>query len=183
MAQMNHNVNYLTSIDGITVWERLRVIRNFIQDRTLALAMAEMQEEKNDEKLEDSALDKYERREIELYRPQSIQLIKDAKAEIEFLVKLEKELTVRAEETRIEGKSDEEMYEINYFEELVQINLLQVQSEMMAHGHISAETMKILIKNPFAMNRVIELGFLAKEAGDVAKISNASQISQIGYTK
>lgn len=52
------------------------------------------------------------------------------------------------------------MYEINYFEELVQINLLQVQSEMMAHGHISAETMKILIKNPFAMQRVIELGFL-----------------------
>lgn len=181
MSQMNHNANYLTSVDGITVWERLRVIRNFLNDRKIALALAELNLEKSDKKLLDETLDYYEKKELELYMPQSIQVIADAKAEIAFLEKLEKELATLAETTRIEGKTDEEMYELNYFEELIQIQLLEVQSEMMAQGCISANTMKTLIKNPFSMKRAIEVGLLSKEAGDIAKLSNASQISMIGY--
>ena len=40
MSQQNHNVNYLYTVDGITVWERLRVTRNFLLDRQTALKIA-----------------------------------------------------------------------------------------------------------------------------------------------
>ena len=33
MSQQNHNASYLFEIDGLTTWERLRVVRNFLEDR------------------------------------------------------------------------------------------------------------------------------------------------------
>ena len=182
MAQQNHNAAYLTVVDGITVWERLRVIRNFLTDRRTALKLAEMNQRKNSEKLSDPEVDKWEKEEIEIYQEQSEQLIKEAKAEIGFLEKLEAELAKEAEKTRIGGKSDDEMYEINYFEELVQIQLLEVQSEMMAVGHVSPNTMKTLIKNPRTMERVVELGILNEQILGLLNGSQASQISLIGGT-
>ena len=182
MAQQNHNAAYLTVVDGITVWERLRVIRNFLTDRRTALKLAEMNQRKNSEKLSDPEVDKWEKEEIEIYQEQSEQLIKEAKAEIGFLEKLEAELAKEAEKTRIGGKSDDEMYEINYFEELVQIQLLEVQSEMMAVGHVSPNTMKTLIKNPRTMERVVELGILNEQILRLLNGSQASQISLIGGT-
>ena len=182
MAQQNHNAAYLTVVDGITVWERLRVIRNFLTDRRTALKLAEMSQRKNSEKLSDPEVDKWEKEEIEIYQEQSEQLIKEAKAEIGFLEKLEAELAREAEKTRVDGKSDDEMYEINYFEELVQIQLLEVQSEMMAVGHISPNTMKTLIKNPYTMERVVELGILNEQILGLLKGSQTSQISLIGGT-
>lgn len=41
MSQVNHNYSYVYEIDGNTPWERLRIVRNFITDRTKALALAE----------------------------------------------------------------------------------------------------------------------------------------------
>lgn len=181
MAQVNHNVAYLTVVDGITIWERLRVIRNFLTDRKIAYNLTLMNSEKTQEEIDSGTLDKWKVKEQEIYREQTNQLIKDVVAEISFLEKLEAELATKAEETRIDGKSDDEMYEINYFEELIQKNILQVQSEMMAHGSISADTMKTLLKDPFSMKRVVELNFLSQDALLVANSSKVGEISQIGY--
>lgn len=180
MAQQNHNAAYLTVVDGITVWERLRVIRNFLTDRRMAVKMAEMGQEKFEEMMTDESVNKWDKREAEILNEHSEQLLKEAKNEVAFLEKLEAELAKQAEKTRIAGKTDDEMYEINYFEELIQIQLLDVQSEMMAVGHITPNTMKTLIKNPRTMERVVEMGLLAPEAGKIASTSFAHKTALIG---
>lgn len=97
-------------------------------------------------------------------------MLEDAKRELAFLRAFEERLKVEAEKTRIEGKSDEEMYEINYFEELVQIQLRDVQAEMMSLGHISPSTMKTLLRNPETLKRVVAQGFLNQ---DILGVTNS----------
>ncbi len=169
MSQLNHNAAYLTEIDGLTVWERLRVIRNFIVDREQALALSELKLEQLEETLigfdltDKTVVGYYKKKEKLIFLPQSKALIEDAKRELTFLNSFEEILKVEAEKTRIEGKSDEEMYEINYFEELVQIQMREVQAEIMSLGHISPSTMKTLLKNPETLGRVIDKGILNKD--------------------
>lgn len=186
MSQLNHNASYISVVDGLTVWERLRVIRNFLSDRELALELSEMNIEKTDARIEmlesseDLSFDElYELKEMKIMRPQSIELLEDAKREIKFLKEFEARLATEAEKTRIDGKTDEEMYEINYFEELVQIQLLDVQSEIMSSGHVSPNTMKTIIRNPETLRRAVEFGYLNEQAKELVKNTANKQLEQI----
>lgn len=176
MAQVNHNANYLYTIDGITLWERLRVIRGFLNDRKKALSLAILSKEKNE--VDDS----FESKERKILSEDLDDNIEDCQNEINFLTEIENKLSVEAEKTRIPGKSDKEMYEINYFEELIQIHILQAQSELMAHGHVSSDTMKTLIRNPNSLDRVISLGLLSKETKQFStlQIENEKTLKLIG---
>lgn len=158
MAQLNHNVSYLTVVDGLTVWERLRVIRNFLIERNQALALSELEIDKNK-----SETDEFKLREIVIMLPQSLALIEDAKREIKFLKEFEAKLQEEAYKSRIDGKSDEEMYEINYFEELIQKQLLIVSSEILTTNTVSPATMEMLLRNKETAKRAVGLGFIKKE--------------------
>lgn len=169
MSQQNHNVNYLVSVDGITVWERLRVIRNFLEDREIALEIAELSMTKE--------LDE----EQAIMKRQVVRNIEDCKREITFLKELENKLAIEAEKSRVNDKSDDEMYEINFYEELIQQQLLTVQSEVLTIGRVSTETMKSLIKNPTAMKRVIESGLIGFDENTLRLIGNKDSISYLPY--
>ncbi len=160
MSQLNRNAHYLFTVDGITVWERLRVIRNFIIEREQALKLAELNKTKYD------TMDKasFEAQEKEIFREQEQTLIEECRDELMFLKDLEQRLATEAEPTRLEGKSDKEMYEINYFEELIQLNLLTLQSELLSTGVVSPSTMKMLLRNPQTLERATTMGLVNKEA-------------------
>lgn len=170
MAQQNHNATYLTVVDGLTVWERLRNIRNFLQDRKLALVVNENRLNKSN-----APSDIIE----ELEHTQAIELLEDCKSEVKFLEELEYKLAIEAEKTRIEGKSDREMYEINYYEELIQIHTLQAQSEMMSVGHVTPDTMKTLLRNPASLDRCISIGLLSTEVRQLAYVNKAPALKAI----
>ena len=156
MAQQNHNVSYLFEVDGLTVWEKLRVIRNFLEDREIALALAELP-------VDESTMTEREKLEAKICEPQRLKNIQNAKDEIKFLKEFEASLIPLAEKTRIKGKTDEEMYEINYYEELIERQLLQVKSEIMAVGRLSANTFEMLMKSPPTMERAISIGIISNE--------------------
>ncbi|MFA7128811.1 MAG: hypothetical protein WC136_06575 [Sphaerochaeta sp.] len=161
MAQQNHNIDYINTVDGLTVWERLRVIRNFLQDREIALQIAKLGP--------DPELSPRELQEYEIMAPQLEQNIKNAEDEIKFLKEFESVLKSEAELTRIPGKTDDEMYEINYAEEIIQRQLLDIQSQIMSNGHIDSNTMKTLIRNPRTLERGIQLNLLPSELQTQAK--------------
>lgn len=155
MSQLNRNYNYLSEVDGITVWERLRVIRNFLSDRKQALAISELSlETKKDFASE------YEEKEWQIRKPYTLKLIDDCKREIAFLETLEEKLRHLAEKERIPGKTDEEMYEINYINEKKEILLLEVKSEIASFGKVTSSTMKTLLKNPLILQYIVDQGFL-----------------------
>lgn len=164
MSQLNRNVNYLFNVDGITPWERLRVIRNFLDERVRALKLAELNSLKTKSFVEKLDQDSFEYQEYLIGKDFNESLVQDCRDEVEFLREFEQRIASEAEKTRIPGKSDREMYELNYYEEAVQMLMLDSQSEFMATGAISPNTMKRLIQNPIAMDRVVQLGILANTA-------------------
>ena len=165
MAQVNHNYDYVTVVDGHTVWERLRVIRNFLTDRRKALKLARLAQEKF-EATKDS-MDEWERREAEIMNEDQENLIQDCVDEIEFLEQFESMLATEAEKERIPGKSDREMYELNYAKE-AQVRLVEyVKSEMLSVGHISPETMRSVMRDTNVITQLVDMQLLGEQAPEL----------------
>lgn len=161
MAQLNRNANYLYTIDGNTIWERLRNVRNFLSDRKLAKEMTDLSVEKlkrlKSELPNITDLDReFEIREALIQETQLLDNLNDCIREIKFLEELESKYLQEAEKSRIIGKTDEEMYEINYFDELATIHLLDIHSQLMTTGAITSEMLKTLFRNPYSMQKAIE---------------------------
>ena len=158
MAQTNHNSAYVYSVDGSTLWERLRVIRGFLSDRKKALALAELSMEEMVEEI--ASLKGFEKRKLELELPEMEENILYAKDEVEFLVAMEKDLAEKAEATRIEGKSDREMYEINHFYEHEVKLANRAKAEILSENRIRPETILELSRCPKALHQVENSGLL-----------------------
>lgn len=161
MARVNHNVNYLYDVDGETVWEKLRVIRGMLVDRELALKMSELEQEKFHNKKHNPS--SYEYKKYHIYKDFNSGLIQDVKNEIEFLKEFTSYLEKEAEKTRIPGKTDDEMYEINYFEEMRVRLVRRAQAQVISSGRIQEDLLLRLMKNKSALNTCIEQGLLTSD--------------------
>ena len=158
MSRLNRNANYIYVVDGETVWERLRVIRGFLEDRRIAYAVNKLNERKNE------ALDKasFEYQEYLILKPQHDKIMKECEEEIVFLEDFEAKLAVEAEKSRIPGKTDDEMYELNFFDEMRIRLVKEAQSEMISVGHITPQTMKSLLRHKPALESCVQLGMLSE---------------------
>ena len=179
-SQTNHNASYLFAVDGITVWERLRVIRNFKTMLTQNLALAELSIEEQDYKLEQiTGVDKpseFKRRKIIIMRGESLDAIQKCKDELKFLLSLESELVVRTEPSRVEGKTDAEMYEINYYHEMTCRNVRKALSDVISTGRLSPETIELLWRCPPAVEILAEQGITLKEEIQKFTLTNQNQL-------
>jgi hypothetical protein len=162
MSQVNHNYDYVYSVDGFTPWERLRVIRNFLNDRRKALRIARLGQEKFE--ATKATMDEWERREAEIMNEDQESLIQDCVDEIEFLEKFEAELVVLAEAERIEGKTDREMYELNYAKEARARMAFQANSEVLTIGSVTPETMRAVLRDPQAVQLLLAQGVINPDA-------------------
>lgn len=161
MARQNHNVNYLFDVDGETVWEKLRVIRAMLLDRQLAVGIIDLKEDVCKDKEVDTTSFKY--RKEQLYKEFRVGLKQDAINEIKFLSEYAEYLTTEAEKTRIEGKTDDEMYEINYFEEMRVRLVRRAQAQVISTGRVNEELLLRLMKNKSAMDTCIQQGLLTQD--------------------
>lgn len=163
MSQVNRNAAYLFDVDGNTVWERLRVIRGFLDDRKRALARATLELEHSEKEAKSNGEDSFEYKMFLIEKPFSLDLIDDCEREVAFLSEVEHQLSTEAEKTRIPGKSDKDMYELNFFEEHTNRLVTDAQAEIVANGRLSTNTVKMLFRNKAAMTRTLELGILSEE--------------------
>lgn len=159
MARVNHNVNYIYDVDGETVWEKLRVIRGMLDDRKRAYKHALL----NREQSENLEKDSFEYKQYLIDKDFREGLIQDCLNEIKFLEEFESYLATEAEKTRIAGKTDDEMYEINYFHEMEVRLVRRVQSQIASFGRINDETMLRVMKNKGALKLCIQQGLMPAE--------------------
>lgn len=150
MGQLNHNSAYVYSVDGYTVWERLRVIRNFLKDRKKALALARISLSQLEHKISEE-FDAFEREKLKLEIPDLEENTLHCENEVVFLTNAEAELSAKAEETRIEGKTDFEMYEINHFKEHEVRLTHKAKAEILSMNALKPETILELVRCPKAM--------------------------------
>lgn len=180
MSQVNHNWSYITEVDGNTIWERLRIIRNFLTERRKALALAELNQKNIEAKLarfdkriqskqnflnecgadasfagSDQEVDleeelyklQYERQQLLIETSDLPDLTQDCRDEILFLETFEKRLMEEAEKERVPGKSDREMYEINFPKESRTRLFKKATAELVAHGRLTPDTIHYLRKD------------------------------------
>jgi transcription elongation GreA/GreB family factor len=140
-SQVNSQFAYINLINGETIWERLRIVRNFIEDRKIAKKLQTTQDKKRLgflAKIDEAKLSsekifaEVELEEFDAHKEQQEDGYKKLDDELEFLLKYEMELAKIAEETRVLDKTDDEMYQINMGTEVIMRNMRKIETERVA---------------------------------------------------
>ena len=178
MAQkFNTEFNYRYQVIGNTPWERIKTLKGFLEGRIRAQALEEVGKLKHQAKLsklnylknggqglEHEILElKADIIEMESNRASLEEAYELTRDEIKILKKLLKELYVLAEPTRIEGYTDEEMFEANAANEFTVNMGREIQSEMIANGRPSAARIRNAMSNPHTWNALKQVGLIPKQ--------------------
>jgi len=178
-SKVNSEFAYITVVNGLTPWERIRTIRNFIEDRTIALtikdtisvkvdaAKAELEAweyemSRDDIGTKDKLLAKAKylealakRMENEAFAAQQKDGYDKLDEELAFLIKYEKELANICENTRLPGKTDSEMYELNKPLEDLMRHTKAVEVDILSKVlQLSRDVVENGIKNPLFYNKM-----------------------------
>jgi hypothetical protein len=181
MGQMNRNAAYIYDVDGHTPWERLRVIRSFLRDRRKALALAELSLEEARSKSFESPTS-FSARRAQIEEASILPDIEDCRREIVFLEGLEQELAQLAERTRVVGATDEEMYELNFFTEVVERDVFRVKVDLAAVSHVRPETMQAVLRNPSTIERLKQENLITGDLSTLA-LPLFNQPPRLGVTE
>ena len=100
--------------------------------------------------------------------------IQDCVNEIAFLTEFEAAISIQAETTRILNKTDDEMYEINFFDELKLRLVRQAQSQILSSGRLAEETARRILKHRPALQLCIEQGLLSENALQIASVNTSA---------
>jgi len=178
MAQkFNTEFNYRYQVIGNTPWERIKTLKGFLEGRIRAQALEEVGKLKHQaqlsklnhlknggEGLEHEILElKADILEAESHHVTLKEAYELTKDEIKILKKLIKELYVLAEPTRIEGYTDEEMFEANAANEFT-VNIgREIQAEMIANGRPSPAKLRNAMSNPHTWNALKQIGLIPEK--------------------
>ena len=175
-SKFNTEFNYRYQVIGNTPWEKIKTLQGFLEGRVRTVALEEISKLKYQAKvselkhlikengLEHKILElKAEIMEIESFQATEEEAFKLNQDEIKILNKLLKELFVIAEPTRIEGYTDEEMYEANAANEFT-VNIgREIQAEMIANGRPSPAKLRNAMSNPYTWNALKSVGLIPKD--------------------
>jgi hypothetical protein len=172
-AKLNSEFNYRTQVIGETTWERIKTLKGFLEGRKRAEALERVSEKKflakkskvewlrNNNGPEHEILE-LEGEIIELESVQDSQ--KEAyelnRQEIAILEKLLAELYAEAEPTRIDGYTDEQMFELNAQNEFTVWCAREIHSEILAYGHPSAARLKNAMSCPTTWIALQKIGLI-----------------------
>ena len=176
-SKLNTEFTYRYLVIGDTVWEKIKTLQGFLEGRVSARALEEAAHLKHDAKLAKMEWMK------EMNAPLHEQLVMQAellelatvtdvtdkayelnRQEIVILEKLLAECYEIAEPTRINGYTDEQMFEENAANEFTTTTLREMQSEIAATGRPFPATVLHVMSNPHTLNIAIKSGFFPEEA-------------------
>lgn len=176
MAQrLNSEFNYRTQVEGNTPWEKIKTVKGFIEGRKRAVALEKIHDVKTKAKKsklkylqengpEWEALElEAEIMELESSSEDAVHAYKLANQELEFLYRFLDELYAEAEPTRIAGKTDDEMFEINAENEFATWVIREIQAEIVANGRPSSTKLRNAMSSELAINGLKSLNILPKE--------------------
>ena len=176
-SKFNSEFNYRYQVMGNTPWAKIKILRGFLEGRERAAVLEEAAHLNHDALiaeltyLKTTGAPEHEtmRLQAKILESESGMMILDEayemnRTEIEILNKLLAECYVMAEPTRIEGFSDEEMFEANESHEFAVLTMREMQSEIIANGRPSAATVLHAMNNPHVLTAVLQSGLLPAEA-------------------
>jgi hypothetical protein len=176
-SKLNSEFNYRYQVLGNTPWEKIKILKGFLEGRIRAVALEEVSHLKHAAKVAEfehlKATDapKHEQlnMQAELIELNSHMVIIDEayelnRKEIEILNGLLSECYDIAEPTRIPGYSDEDMFEANAANEFTVSTLREMQSEIVAMGQPLAATVLHVMSNPHTLSAAIQSGLIPMQS-------------------
>jgi hypothetical protein len=176
-SKLNSEFNYRYQVLGNTPWEKIKILKGFLEGRIRAVALEEVSHLKYDAKvaelehLKATNAPKHEqlRMQAELIELDSHMVVIDEayelnRKEVEILNKLLAECYDIAEPTRIPGYSDEDMFEANAANEFTVSTLREMQSEIVAMGQPLAATVLHVMSNPHTLSAAIQAGLIPMQS-------------------
>ena len=176
-SKLNSEFNYRYQVLGNTPWEKIKILKGFLEGRIRAVALEEVSHIKHAavvaelEHLKATNAPKHEQLnlEAELIELNSHMVIVDEayelnRKEIEILNRLLAECYDIAEPTRIPGYSDEDMFEANAANEFTVSTLREMQSEIVAMGQPLAATVLHVMSNPHTLSAAIQAGLIPMQS-------------------
>ena len=162
---------------GCTPWERIKILKGFLEGRERAIALEECAHLQHDSLVAEMAYLKttgapeHEQMRLQAKIVESAShmvTIDEAyelnRQEIEILKRLLAECYEMAEPTRIEGYTDEEMFEVNAAHEFAVTTMREMQSEIIANGRPTPATVLHAMNNPHVLAATLKAGLLPAEA-------------------
>lgn len=174
-SKLNSEFNYRTQVVGETPWEKIKTLLGFLEGRYRAKALEEVGAKKfaakkaklkhlrNHSNLEHEVLEL----EAEVIEIESVQeSLKQAYLlnleEIEILKKLLSELYEIAEPTRLEGYTDDQMFEHNAANEFTVWVAKEIHAEILATGRPSPAKIRNAMSSPQAWAALQEIGLVPR---------------------
>jgi len=164
MARFNSTFNYITQVQGETIWERIKTLKGFLNGRKRAVKIQEKT------KLEKLALEKEIQNAIDTNQPEwevlrlksklidftcwedeNKELMEETYAEIKALEKLLAELYSQVERyTHEDGTpyTDDEMFEANSETEFLAMAIKEIQADILATGRPNQMHIRWLMRTP-----------------------------------
>jgi hypothetical protein len=176
-SKFNTEFNYKYQVMGCTPWERIKILKGFLEGRVRAVALEEVAHLQHDSLVAEMAYLKTTgapeheqmRLQAKIVESASHMVIVDEayelnRQEIEILNRLLAECYEMAEPTRIEGYTDEEMFEVNAAHEFAVVTMREMQSEIIANGRPTPATVLHAMNNPHVLAATLKAGLLPPEA-------------------
>lgn len=175
-SKLNSEFNYRTQVIGETPWEKIKTLLGFLEGRHRARALEEVGAKKfqaKKAKLEHLRKTSNLEHEIMELEAEIIELesVQESQRqayilnhqEIAILEKLLAELYEIAEPTRIEGYTDEQMFEFNAANEFTVWVAKEIHAEILAQGHPSPAKIRNAMSCPQAWRALQEIGLVPKD--------------------
>ena len=176
-SKFNSEFNYKYQVVGNTPWEKIKILKGFLEGRERAIALEEGAHLQHDSLVAEMAYLKttgapeHEQMRLQAKIVESAShmvTIDEAyelnRQEIEILKRLLAECYEMAEPTRIEGYTDEEMFEVNAAHEFAVTTMREMQSEIIANGRPTPATVLHAMNNPHVLAATLKAGLLPPEA-------------------
>ena len=176
-SKLNSEFNYRYQVLGNTPWEKIKILKGFLEGRVRAVALEEVSHLKHEAKLAEleylkaTGAPRHEqlKMQAEIVEAVSHMVVIDEayelnRQEIKILNELLAECYEIAEPTRIPGYSDEQMFEANAANEFTVSTLREMQSEIVAMGQPLAATVLHVMSNPHTLSAAIQSGLIPAHA-------------------
>jgi hypothetical protein len=191
-SKLNSEFNYRYQVMGHTIWEKIKTLKGFLEGRVRAAALEEVSRLKLEAKQakveylkEHGPKHEYleqlaELIELESHNPSLKEGFELNREEIAMLERLLKEAYDLAEPTRIEGYSDEQMFEANAANEFTAMIAREIQAEIIANGRPSPAKLGNAMSNPHTFNALKQIGLIPQETVLIGPGNNPLKIELSG---
>jgi len=175
-SKYNSEFNYRYLVEGETIWAKIKTLQGFLEGRIRARGLEEIGELKLEAKREEYTNAektkapswivkklKVELMEAENWLASENDGFRKNDEEIKILEKLLAEAFEIAEPTRINGHSDEQMWEANQANEYTMKVAKDMQSEIIANGRPSPMTVRQAMSAPETWEAVKKIGLVPND--------------------